>query len=82
MVFDFPGALLGALIAAYFADKLGRRLSFLVMLISTLTVGTMISSAKYFIAYLIFRLMMGMTLTGGESSYLPHIFVVISAPLL
>ena len=64
MIFDFPGAPLGALIAAYFAAKLGRRLSYLVMLISTLTVGTMISSAKYFIAYLIFRLMMGMCLTG------------------
>ena len=45
-VFHVPGGILGAMIVSRIADKMGRRLSFLVSLISCLTVGTMISSCE------------------------------------
>ncbi|KAL5264934.1 hypothetical protein ACHWQZ_G005880 [Mnemiopsis leidyi] len=61
-VFHVPGGILGALIVSRIADKMGRRLSFLVSLISCLTVGTMISSSQFFEAYVAFRLILGTSL--------------------
>ncbi|XP_063675792.1 solute carrier family 22 member 7-like isoform X2 [Bolinopsis microptera] len=61
-VFHVPGGILGALIVSRIADRMGRRLSFLVSLISCLTVGTMISSSQFFEAYVTFRLILGTSL--------------------
>ena len=64
VIYFIPGGVLGAIAGVQMSNRLGRRLSFLFFMIATLVSGTLISSSKYYLSYLVLKLVMGASVTG------------------